>query len=321
MLGVGESVEDDAPSGDEAAAVGAETEAAEAEQSRLPVPGLTRAAADEWALVLLSQGIPVRVERELGVFVLSVAAAQRAAAENALAAYRDENLDSGGEAEDAALVAVHDGYWPGLIVGLAILGLHFFVGEQQATSRIAHIGSANALEISRGEWWRCVTALCLHADWGHALSNSAALLFFMNALGRQVGAGAAFALIVLAGTGGNALNAMTSSPFHSSIGASTSVFGAVGLLSGLAVARRQRQHVSLRRAWLPVGAGLALLAMLGTGGERVDLWAHFYGLLVGSILGLLMSDWARAPRPDRDQWRLALATTACIVFAWNLALR
>ncbi len=36
---------------------------------------------------------------------------------------------------------------------------------------------------------------------------------------------------------------------------------------------------------MPLGAGVALLAMLGSSGERTDFGAHLWGLVVGLIMG------------------------------------
>ena len=68
---------------------------------------------------------------------------------------------------------------------------------------------------------------------------------------------------------------------HTSVGFSTAVFGAVGYLSGIDIVRRR----SMRGMVIAVGAGLALLAMLGTGGGDVDLGAHLWGFGVGVVLG------------------------------------
>src|SRR5438034_425376 len=65
-----------------------------------------------------------------------------------------------------------------------------------------------------------------------------------------------------------------------SIGASTAVFGALGALAAFP------QH--RRRAWVPLGAGLALLAFLGTS-KRADLAGHLCGFVAGLLLGAVAS--------------------------------
>ncbi len=49
------------------------------------------------------------------------------------------------------------------------------------------------------------------------------------------------------------------------------------------------------KAWLPLGAGLALLSMLGSGGERTDLMAHLFGFMTGLILGAFYGVLVKQP--------------------------
>ena len=48
--------------------------------------------------------------------------------------------------------------------------------------------------------------------------------------------------------------------------------------------------------WAWIGLPPALLGMLGTGGERTDIWAHAFGLVAGGLLGAAAAAlWARPP--------------------------
>jgi membrane associated rhomboid family serine protease len=71
---------------------------------------------------------------------------------------------------------------------------------------------------------------------------------------------------------------------------------------------------------VPIGAGLAILAMLGTAGERVDLWAHLFGLLVGGALGIPVG--FALPRPPKPlvQWIVGGTTLLAVLYCWGLAL-
>ncbi len=202
-----------------------------------------------------------------------------------------------------------------------LISIHLLTGERADGSLLFAQGSARAELILAGEWWRCVTALCLHSDWGHVLANACAGLYFMGAVCRSLGHGHGLALILGAGALGNACNAIVHAGFHDSVGASTSVFGAIGILAGLAVARRHGAGVRGRRVFIPLAAGLGLLAMLGTGGERVDLWAHFFGLLAGAVLGAATALGLReAPLVGVQRVLGALAVTT-VAICWGLALR
>ncbi len=96
-----------------------------------------------------------------------------------------------------------------------------------------------------------------------------------------------------------------------SIGASTAVFGALGALAAMPQLRR--------RAWMPLGAGLALLAFLGTS-KRADLAGHLCGFAAGVVLGATVS---RLPalRSPAAQGALAVVAAAIPAVAWLAAFR
>jgi membrane associated rhomboid family serine protease len=146
------------------------------------------------------------------------------------------------------------------------------------------LGNAHADLILAGQWWRPVTALTLHAGWLHLLSNLTLGGIFMVRLCRDLGSGLAWSLLLAAGFLGNLANACLQQPDHRAVGASTAVFGAVGLLAALSLVNFRNQ---LRRRWpLPVAAALGLLALLGSEGEHTDLGAHLFGFSFGIFLGL-----------------------------------
>jgi membrane associated rhomboid family serine protease len=182
------------------------------------------------------------------------------------------------------------------------------------------LGNAQAARILDGQWWRLVTALTLHADWGHLSSNLAIGGIFVVFLCRELGSGLAWSLILGAGVLGNLVNACVQSPGHSSVGASTAVFGAVGILASLSLVRNRHQ---LQRRWpLPVAAALALLALLGTEGKNTDLGAHLFGFVYGSFLGLIteyLVGRRGCPGPMLNAL-LALLGVAVVVGAWWMAI-
>jgi len=127
-----------------------------------------------------------------------------------------------------------------------------------------------------------------------------------------VGPGVGAWLLLVSGAVGNWVTAMMHGAGHRAVGASTAIFGGVGVLVGLSIVRRRRQ------VWVPVAAGLALLGLLGTS-ERADLLAHFFGFVAGVTVG---SAIAPAPvlRSRPAQWLLALAALGAVVGCWLLAI-
>lgn len=183
------------------------------------------------------------------------------------------------------------------------------------------LGKASAAAIMDGQWWRVVTALTLHADWLHLSSNLGIGGIFIIFLCRELGSGLAWTLLLASGMLGNLINAMVQQPSHSSVGASTAVFGAVGILGAISLLRYRHQ---LQRRWLlPVASALALLAVLGTEGKNTDLGAHLFGFAAGTIFGLLTEHFiARKGQPGRMlNGLLALLSAGVVMVAWWLALK
>ena len=255
-----------------------------------------RDRANEWALVLAAVGVHYRIDRaDGGPFCLLVAPPDLARALRALEANDEEERAGIGIAPavpDRGTGAL------GIMLGIMLVAFQYVTGlwQNNASSRWFIAGVADAERIRAGEWWRAVTAMTLHADVMHVLGNVVASVIFVSAAGRWLGPGIAAMLILVAGTGANLLTAVVEKREHFSVGASTATFAALGLVVGLQSVRRWRGGGPLRRrAWIAAGAGLALLAMLGVG-ANADVFAHAFGLGLGSLLGLAAGVLDR-PRP------------------------
>jgi len=182
------------------------------------------------------------------------------------------------------------------------------------------LGNAHAGKILHGEWWRLITALTLHSGPLHLASNIALGGIFMVRLCRLLGSGRAWFLVLCTGALGNLLNALVQSPDHRSIGASTAVFGAVGLLATINMLFFRN---NLRKRWpLPLAAALGLLALLGASGENTDIGAHLFGFLFGIGLGSVseyFTQWFERPWKQINE-KLAFFTASLVLGAWGLAL-
>jgi rhomboid protease GluP len=202
----------------------------------------------------------------------------------------------------------------------ALVVAYLTTGSRAEGGAAFRAGGADAERILSGEIWRTVTALTLHADLSHLVANATAGAFLATAVCRTLGGGLGALLIVTAGAAGNLLNAALNGPPHVSVGASTAVLGAVGLLSGLAFVRTRRAARGRRRAWLPLAAGLALLGMLGAD-PHADLGAHLCGFAIGVGLGAVCG-WTLPAVPGRGVQRvLAAVALAAVLASWWLALR
>jgi membrane associated rhomboid family serine protease len=275
-----------------------------------------RKKAGEYALVLVAAGMDCQLARRDGEIMLLVAASNAELARHELAGYA---VDSRPEPAPAPRAPASDAitgilaFWCVLVFVFAASGRDLFgidwyaVGEGQTGLTLA------------GEWWRVFTALGLHANLGHIASNLAAGSLFGFFLAEILGSGLAWLMIVLAGGGGNALNDLFAPASHTSIGASTAVFGAVGLLAVLASRHWPVRRRGLRR-WAPLAAGIMLLAFLGTEGEQVDVGAHLGGFVAGVLLGILLLaiNWT-APTRTRNVVG-SVGAIALFAGAWLVAL-
>jgi len=164
--------------------------------------------------------------------------------------------------------------------------------------RLETAGALDAEAVfDRGECWRAFTALFLHADLGHLVSNVLSGIFAFGAVTTTLGVRQGWLLIALASVTGNLAVAALNYPGpYRSLGASTAVFAGLGLLTGRAIraAPLETGPQRWRGVLAPLAAGVALLGLLGAGGLHVDIGAHATGFSAGLVWG-----FAAASRPAR----------------------
>ena len=276
-----------------------------------------RRAAESMSLVLAAEGIVHRVASRDGRWFVGLDPADLARAQIALETTARENApEPAPPAEPDPEVRTLAGFW----IAIALLGFYAWTGPWDPGVVWFERGASDAHRIGLGELWRTVTALTLHSDPGHVLGNAFSCAVFGTLLLRRYGAGVGAVLLLAAGALGNWLAAEWHGFHYASVGASTALFGAIGALAATEVVRRQRLRRRSSQVWLPLAAGLGLLAMLGTG-KGSDLTAHLTGLASGAAVGALAA-WL-APRPLGPASQLASGALALAVVggAWMLALR
>lgn len=276
-----------------------------------------------WTLVLDARGVPFRTERSATGWQLLVPVGYLNAARDELRLFEKENRNWPPPLPPARTLTENTLATMSVLILLATFHnltlLDISLPGHHPINWIA-LGNAHAAKILAGQWWRPITALTLHSNWQHLLGNLAIGGVFIIILCRELGSGLAWSMLLGAGILGNLANACLQLPDHSSIGASTLVFGAVGILAALNMVH-YRHHLQKRRL-LPVAAAMALLALLGTEGEHTDLGAHLFGFVFGIGLGLVTEYLAgKYGRPGR--WvnaLLALAGAVVVIAAWWGAL-
>lgn len=273
----------------------------------------------ESRLVLQAAGIGVEATYLDGQWQLRVAGAQAQAALQELAEYRQDAV-----AEEVAVATDmprRGGAFEGVFVYIAtVVLLSNMAWSPESGEFWMDQGHMRAGDVLAGQWWRCITALTLHVDGLHLLSNLGFGAVFGFLISQVLGGGVAWGAILLSGAVGNALNAWARAPDHVSIGASTAVFGALGVMVAIALRPVSKTRLSRMKRWSPLVGGLSLLALTGTGGERTDVNAHITGFLAGLVIGWLV---ARLPIPwlDSRRWQVVVGGLALglVALSWALA--
>lgn len=221
--------------------------------------------------------------------------------------------------------------WPGVpagqgLPGVAVYGL-LLLAAYAVQRRYAWgidwraAGALDAGRVCAGELWRVLTALTLHADGAHVAGNLLFGAFFGYLAGQHLGSGIAWLAILGAAGAANLANSWVQLATHRSIGASTAVFAALGLVAAHVWMIERRFRLSWARRWAPVVGAIALLAYTGTGDAGTDVVAHLAGFVAGAAAGLLPGRFAA---PGRRQQTLQVVAgclaLALVATSWWLAL-
>lgn len=278
-----------------------------------------RRACSDRALVLTSLGIEHRLLDTGHSCLLVVTDADRHRARHELWLYDREN-EPQPRPRRLVLPAVHNP-WPGVIgYVLVLLVTGYLAGEGVFGQNWLDAGRVDGELIRDGEWWRVFTALTLHKDVGHLLGNLGFGGFFGVLAARVIGSGVTWLTVVLTAGAANALNTALLTSFHRSIGASTAVFAALGLVAGFVWRGRLMAQDRWPYRLGPIIGGIALLAYTGTGDESTDIGAHLAGFVCGFGGGILLTRAAPVFASARLQWLCGALSPLVLVAAWWLAL-
>jgi membrane associated rhomboid family serine protease len=275
--------------------------------------------AAELGLVLSARGIEHRRELGLVGWDVWVPAASASVARAEIAQYVAENRRAIGPRR---IEEVGDGA-PGVLAYVTVLVAVFFCVHVSPLS-LDWFGAGRLVagRVVAGEWWRTVTALTVHLELDHLGGNLVFGAFFGYFIGRYLGRGIGWLAVLVAAALANAETAFSLEPSHGSIGASTAVFAALGILTAYTWRRGFLRETPWRWRVGPIVAGLGLLAFTGAGGENTDLFAHLAGFVTGFGSGLGLGRWLapRALRSRTTQRVCAALALALVAGSWTWAL-
>jgi rhomboid protease GluP len=249
--------------------------------------------AYDHGLVILAMGESIRVAEgnEPGEFDLQAEAEAAPKVFEELEEYAEESRQKERTAVIPSNWARHPAGWLYVLVWATALLVVFYL--QQNDSSLAERGASSSIGLlDRGEWWRPFTALFLHADGPHIVGNLGTGTVFGLLVSKSLGPAKGWAMILLSGAAGNAMTSWLTHPEpFSSLGASTAVFGALGILSGVGVVEniREKMRMPLLRVVAPLIARFILLGWLGGAapGSGTDVFGHVFGFCAGMVAGIV----------------------------------
>ena len=268
--------------------------------------------------MLAAAEIPHQVLHEPGVSVIVVPAEFSARAMREIDLYDEANPP---RITRPPRVVRYQNAVPGILIYIVIVcTIAWLAGESAFDRNWLRAGRIDGELVRAGEWWRTVTALTLHSGLGHLAGNLVFGAFFGLFAGRLLGSGVAWFAILLAGAAGNLLNTLLLETTHRSIGASTAVFAALGIVAGYV----WKARLMSQERWVfrngPIVGGLALLMYTGTGDANTDIGAHLFGFLCGFGAGTLLTKVRHRILDTKLQLSGGIATILLIVAAWSVAL-
>ncbi len=288
------------------------------EDLRVVFESRNRAACSDRALVLASSQIPHKVVDDSSSCALIVPAEFSARAMEELLLYDEENPPP--VPRPRKIIEYQDPV-PGIVAYLIVVTLIAWLADNSAFgSDWYQLGRVDGTLLREGEWWRPITALTLHSGLRHLAGNIIFGTLFGLFAGRLLGSGLAWFAIVVSGAMGNVLNTLLLESSHRSIGASTAVFAALGLVAGYV----WRAKLMSQERWPyrvgPIVGGFALLMFTGTGDANTDIGAHLMGFLCGFSSGMLLT--LATIRPSDIRWQRFSAAAALILVcgSWLVAL-
>lgn len=273
-----------------------------------------------YSLVLSAADITHRIQYISANHIeIYVATRQRERALYEIAAYDSENLNWP--------PAVHrDTFIPTFrAMSAVVIGSLVFIFGLSGGWRLQSIwfqkgAGDSAAILNNFEFYRLVTSLTLHADIVHLMGNCFLGAFLLHFFFHLTGNGIGLAAMLVTATTANLINVIVHGPRHLFVGFSTAIFSVIGMLCTISFAMQTRRLTV--HFLMPVMSGLALLAFLGSSGERTDLGAHLFGLLCGLVFGNFVRLPIFATLRSSFLIQTFLGATSLAIFSscWLLAL-
>jgi rhomboid protease GluP len=272
--------------------------------------------AMDFGLVLASQGLESTITQVAAQWGVMVAERDYERSVEILRIWKEENRGWKWR-NSLPTVAGKVFHWGSLIWALATVAVYFW----SMTPGIREAGMMDSQRVAAGQWWRLFTAVTLHADLPHLLSNITSGLILLGLAMARYGTGVALLIAFLSGVGGNVAGLLLYSDAHKGLGASGMVMGALGLLAITPPADGWDRQVGIGLILRGIAATFLMLVLIGFS-PRSDVVAHIGGYVGGVVFGLVISRWSARVLQDSITSLAAAATLfLTVIITWWLALR
>lgn len=276
----------------------------------------------DWSLVLASQGIESTIQRcpERERWILQIAPDHLARAQDSIRLYRAENRGWSWRKELPGVdIELH---WGAIVFCLVLVVIHSFTAYQfPMLADRGQLDSAKVLQSNHPEWWRIFTAIFLHRDLAHLMSNVTFGFIVLGLSMGRFGAGATLLATLLAGAVGNLFGLYFRAHAYFGLGASGMMMGALGVLAVHSVSLWRANPKAARYIFGGVGAGFLIFILFGVSPDS-DVLAHvggfIGGLFFGGLLALLPNKFLRHPATNPTALFFFVTFSALV---WTLALR
>ena len=279
-----------------------------------------RQACTDRALVLTSLNIPHEILSNNLRCALLVPAELAEKARYEIWQYEKENQPV--RRRRPRLVPAFQNAIPGIVAYVVVVCVvAWLAGDSAFNKNWLSAGRVDGELIRQGEWWRTLTALTLHSGFRHLAGNIGFGVLFGILAGRLFGSGLTWLCVLIASGLANMLNTLLLASSHRSIGASTAVFAALGLVAGFV----WRAKLMAQDRWSyrlgPIVGGIALLAFTGTGDANTDIGAHLAGFVCGFGFGMSLTLLPKIPSARQFQFICGATAIAILAASWIMALR
>lgn len=208
-----------------------------------------------------------------------------------------EDVTPTSEARDFAqsLQPVTPYYSQLMVGGFIFVFIAQVFGKLEPEAMEAAASLVKPVTLDKGEYWRLLTYSVMHAGVIHIFFNSYAT-FVLGSLIESISNRAHVALVFILSAICGGVFSCFFMPEGSSVGASGGIMGMIGFLAVYGYKRKRQLPSDFLRSMVVNIILIAGIGIIGYG--KIDNAAHFGGLLMGIIYGLLLipGDYKRDPR-------------------------